>query len=34
MTLGPTPEFCLHAPKSLRRTAGSKSIDLEPVLHF
>lgn len=34
MTLGPTPEFCLHAPKGLRRTGGSNSIDLEPVLHF
>lgn len=35
MTLGPTPEFCLHAPTNDRRPPhASLSMNLHPVLRF
>lgn len=34
MTLGPTPEFCLHALEPLQRASGAASINLESVLRL
>jgi len=34
MTLGPTPEFCLHAAPGQRPTGAQFSIALDPVLQY
>jgi hypothetical protein len=34
MTLGPTPEFCLHAPVNHTQASGAVSINLAPMLQL